>query len=107
MNFVDIVGYQFEKVHTGVLAWLLDSRRSPLPLDEQIVVVRNLAPDLPILGEPLSVRAIREYSFGRRRRIDLVLEIISNDGAKVYLLIECKVDTDVNFTQLENSASCE
>lgn len=24
-NFVDIVGYQFEKVHTGAIKWLLDS----------------------------------------------------------------------------------
>ena len=45
-NFVDIVGYQLEKIHTGMIAWLLDSERSPLPLAEQTEVMAKLAPDV-------------------------------------------------------------
>jgi len=29
-SFVDIVGFQLEKVHTGVIAWFLDDRKSTL-----------------------------------------------------------------------------
>ncbi len=32
-TFVDIIGFQLEKIHTGVIAWLLDCELSPLPLD--------------------------------------------------------------------------
>ena len=45
-NFVDIVGFQLEKIHTGMIAWLLDSERSPLPVHEQAVLVKKLAPCL-------------------------------------------------------------
>lgn len=71
-NFVDVVGYQLEKLHIGVLAWLLDSERSPLPLPEQATVMGKLAPELFKGAELTEVKSRREYSFGRRRRIDLV-----------------------------------
>ena len=102
-NFVDIVGYQLEKIHTGVIAWLLDSERSPLPTHEQAVLVRKLAPDLLKGKEVTSTKAKREYSFGRSRRIDLVLEIILKDQKKTYVLIECKTDSDVSIDQLKKS----
>ena len=96
-NFIDIVGYQLEKIHTGVIAWLLDSERSPLPLLEQTAVIAKLAPDTLQGVELTNVKAIREYSFGRRRRIDLVLEMNRKDRTKTYLLIECKTDSDVSI----------
>ena len=102
-NFVDIVGYQLEKIHTGVIAWLLDSERSPLPVHEQAVLVGKLAPDLLKGEEFTSTKAKREYSFGRSRRIDLVLEIILKDQTKTYVLIECKTDSDVSIDQLKKS----
>ena len=103
-NFVDIVGYQLEKIHTGVIAWLLDSERSPLPIDEQAVLVGKLAPNLLKGKEFTSTKAVREYSFVRRRRIDLVLEIVVKDQTKTCVLIECKTDSDVSIDQLKKSA---
>ena len=103
-SFVDIVGYQLEKIHTGVIAWLLDSERSPLPVREQAVLVRKLAPDLLKGKEFTSTKAIREYSFGRSLRIDLVLEIVLKDQTKTCVLIECKTDSDVSVDQLEKTA---
>ena len=102
-NFVDIVGYQLEKIHTGVIAWLLDSERSPLPVHEQAVLVRKLAPDLLKGKEVTSTKAIREYSFGRSLRIDLVLETVLKDQTKICVLIECKTDSDVSVNQLEKT----
>ena len=103
-NFVDIVGYQLEKTHTGVIAWLLDSERSPLPTHEQAVLLGKLAPDLLKGKEFTSTKAIREYSFGRSLRIDLVLEIVLKDQTKICVLIECKTDSDVSVKQLEKTA---
>lgn len=103
-NFVDIVGYQLEKIHTGMIAWLLDSERSPLPLLEQSTIIAKLASDIPQRGTLTKVKAIREYSFGRRLRIDLVLEINREDRTKTYLLIEYKTDSDVSVDQLKRSA---
>ena len=102
-SFVDIVGYQLEKIHTGVIAWLLDSERSPLPVHEQAVLVRKLAPDLLKGKEVTSTKAIREYSFGRSLRIDLVLETVLKDQTKICVLIECKTDSDVSVNQLEKT----
>ena len=102
-NFVDIVGYQLEKIHTGMIAWLLDSERSPLPLAEQTEVIAKLAPDFLPEMNVTEVKSIREYAFGRRLRIDLVLELNREDRTKTYLLIECKTDSDVSVDQLKKS----
>ena len=103
-NFVDIIGYQLEKIHTGMIAWLLDSERSPLPLVEQTEVIAELAPDFLPRMNVTEVKSTREYSFGRRLRIDLVLEMNLEDQTKTYLLIECKTDSDVSVDQLTRSA---
>jgi len=103
-NFVDIVGYQLEKVHTGTLAWLLDSDRSPLPIEEQVSIVQELIPNLSQDFEVASIKSIREYSFGRRLHIDLVLKLQSDSEKEAFILIECKTDSDVRIKQLEKSA---
>ena len=103
-NFVDIMGYQLEKVHTGVIAWLLDSDRSPLPLYEQVQLAEKLAPSL--FQQKINVGKItahQEFSFGRVLRIDLVLELHLEGEAKSYILIECKTDSDVRIEQLKQS----
>ena len=102
-NFVDIVGYQLEKIHTGMIACLLDSERSPLPLVEQTEVIAKLAPDVLPEMKVTEVKSIREYSFGKQLRIDLVLELNREDRTKTYLLIECKTDSDVSIDQLTKS----
>jgi hypothetical protein len=104
-NFVDVVGYQLEKVHTGVIAWLLDSERSPLESAERALALRNLAPNLPAVSEQDAVKAVQEYSFGRQHRIDLVLMLGPDEAnPKAAILIECKVDSDVSVNQLAESA---
>ena len=103
-NFIDIIGYQLEKVHTGMIAWLLDSERSPLRPCEQTAVLEKLVPNISQGAKLTKVKAIREYSFGRRLRIDLVLEMNREDQTKTCLLIECKTDSDVNVDQLKRSA---
>ena len=100
-NFVDIIGYQLEKIHTGVIAWLLSGEDSPLSLREQAAVIGRLAPEILRGGELTEVTAMPEYSFGRQLRIDLVLKITRQDQTQAYLLIECKTDSDVSVSQLE------
>lgn len=41
-NFVDIVGYQFEKVHTGAIKWLLDSSNTQIKQNEKFKIIRNI-----------------------------------------------------------------
>ncbi|MBM3333500.1 PD-(D/E)XK nuclease family protein, partial [Candidatus Sumerlaeota bacterium] len=102
-NFVDVVGFQLERVHTGVIAWLLGGEPLPLPLEERGAVLRKLEPRLSDLGDLATLKAKREYSLGRRRRIDLVLETSFKNDKKAFLLIEFKVDSDVYLSQLEES----
>jgi len=102
-NFVDVVGYQLEKIHTGVIAWLLDSGRSPLPIRDQAQIARELGAVFPEGAELETITATREYSFGRRLLIDLVLELKFKDDRKTYVLIEYKTDSDVRVDQLNKS----
>ena len=68
------------------------------------MLLAKLAPDLVKAEEFTSTKATREYSFGRSRRIDLVLEIVLKDQTKTYVLVECKTDSDVSVDQLKKSA---
>jgi len=38
-NFVSIVGYQFERVHTGVISWLLDTKNTTVSLDIKYEII--------------------------------------------------------------------
>lgn len=104
-NFVDIIGFQLEKVHTGIIAWLLDDYRSPLPMLERIDLVKKLAP--PLFADPTklarAINAIPEFSFGRSLRIDLVVEIQFDDDSKACILLEFKTDSVVRIEQLIDS----
>jgi hypothetical protein len=102
-NFVDVVGFQLEKVHTGVIAWLLDSDNSVVPARDKILVLSRFL--LASLQEDdiSTISPIKEYSFGRRRRIDLVVRVIDNKSDTHYLLIEFKTDSDVDVKQLQQS----
>jgi len=104
-NFVDVVGFQFEKIHTGVIAWLLDSERSPLDIHQLEKIARRLGTDavFPEGAELEKIKAKREYSFDRSLRIDLVLELEFKDHPKSFVLIECKTDSDVRIEQLKKS----
>src|ERR1043166_5873288 len=102
-NFVDVVGYQFERVHTGVIAWLLDteSGSSPLSATERAEIITAIAPGLVDAGKKLKVTATPEYApRGRKVRIDLHLKI-TEGASEAHILIECKTDAEVKTEQLE------
>ncbi|MGR5913206.1 PD-(D/E)XK nuclease family protein [Bacillus cereus] len=97
-NFVDIVGYQFEKVHTGAIKWLLDSSNELIDHNEKSNVLRNLYKMCGILPPFKSsdidfIECKPEFSIGSGKRVDLVIEITLNNGDLKYIVIEMKVDT--------------
>src|SRR3972149_4701982 len=100
-NFVDIVGFQLEKVHTGVISWLLDSRNPMVSESDRISLLSKLLSNGMQNDDIASITPIQEYSFGRRRRLDLVVKIMMKKSDTCYLLIECKTDSDVVFDQLQ------
>ena len=102
-NFVDIIGFQLEKVHTGVISWLLDTENHSASMSDKIVILNKLLNSSLQDDDVIKIKPVQEYSFGRSRRIDLVVEIINKRSNARYLLIECKTDSDVNKNQLEES----
>ncbi len=98
-NFVDVVGFQLEKVHTGVIAWLLDSHSSPLSRGQRALVLTKLIGEQVAEADAAEVTETREYSFGRRMRVDLVLDL----GGRRYVVVECKTDSDVREDQLRKT----
>lgn len=105
-NFVDIVGYQFEKVHTAVIKWLLDSNNTSIKHNEKFNVLRNIyiMCNIPIPFKSLDIKSIQcktEVSIGKGKRVDLVVEILLKSGNKKYIVIEMKVDTIAKKDQLE------
>ena len=102
-NFVDIVGFQLEKVHTGIISWLLDTENHSVSMSDKIVILNKLL-NSSLQDDDIKIKPTQEYSFGRSRRIDLVVEVTSKKGdTRRYLVIECKTDSDVNKNQLEES----
>jgi len=104
-NWVDVVGFQIERVHTGVLYELLKDRETA----EKILqgIVEELEPDSHI--EVDVEKLMREAHAGGdpRKRADLVVEI-SIDGAEYErLAVETKVDSNCEREQLENEARAE
>ncbi|TDQ42902.1 hypothetical protein [Aureibacillus halotolerans] len=107
-NFVNIVGYQFEKVHTGVICLLLDTTNTFVPLNDKYKVVSKLydACGVPVpfsQKELVSISCKPEYSFGRRRKIDLVIELALVNRPTKYFVIEMKVDSIPYSKQLEGT----
>ncbi|AZR71960.1 hypothetical protein BBF96_00195 [Anoxybacter fermentans] len=107
-NFVNIIGYQFEKVHTGVLRWLLDSKNRVVSIEQKYEILKRI---YRICGKKIdfdqheiaNITCIPEYSFGRRRKIDLVVKIDLFKNCTKYLVIEMKVDSIPYERQLEGT----
>lgn len=104
-NFVDIVGYQFERVHTGVISWILDTKNISVSMDTKYEVLRGIyrichrtIDFLPT--EVQCITCIPEYSFGRRRKIDLVVKVDLYSRTPKYLVLEMKVDSIPTSDQL-------
>jgi len=109
-NFVNVVGYQFERVHTGVIKWILDTKNQSVPLIEKYKVIKRLFNHCqkPInfnWNQINSINCTPEYSFGRRRKIDLVIEISLTSGTTKYIIIEMKVDSIPYEEQLNGTFS--
>ena len=102
-NFVDIIGFQLEKVHTGVIGWLLDTENHSASMSDKIVILNKLLNSSLQDDDVSEIKPTQEYSFGRSRRIDLVVEVTSKKDDTRYLVIECKTDSEVDDTQLRQS----
>jgi len=102
-NFVDIIGFQLEKVHTGVIGWLLDTENHSASMSDKIVILNKLLNSSLQDDDVSKIKPTQEYSFGRSRRIDLVVEVTSKKDDTRYLVIECKTDSEVDDTQLRQS----
>jgi hypothetical protein len=107
-NFVNIVGYQFERVHTGVIAWILETKNDLVTMDRKYEALRRLYRmcNQSITFKEKDIRNITctpEYSFGRKRKIDLVVKIDLHNQSTKYLVIEMKVDSIPYSEQLEGT----
>lgn len=105
-NFVDIVGYQLEKVHTGMIKWLLEKKDNSIPMDSERFMIITRIYDI-VKKKPnftaedvCQIKCIPEYSFGRRRKVDLVIEIHLKNKSCQYLVMEMKVDSIPEESQL-------
>lgn len=105
-NFVDIVGYQLEKVHTGMIKWLLEKKDNSIPMDSEkfkiITRIYDIVKEKPnfTAEDVCQIKCIPEYSFGRRRKVDLVIEIHLKNKSCQYLVMEMKVDSIPEENQL-------
>jgi hypothetical protein len=95
-NWVSIVGYQYEVVHTGVLRYLLDDPAVGVPL------ARGLTG-----AEVVAVGGARQESkvSGFTGTADLVADLELQDGETVALAVETKVDSDATRRQLRATAA--
>lgn len=94
--WIEIVGYQYEFAHTGVLNALLSDERYA------VTVARLLASNASIVSVTDPKPEGRAFS-GRRTRADLTARIADRDGEK-WLAVETKVDSPVTPEQLRATA---
>ncbi|WP_107942523.1 PD-(D/E)XK nuclease family protein [Metasolibacillus fluoroglycofenilyticus] len=107
-NFVNVVGYQLEKVHTGVIKWIMDSQNNSVSLDNKYAVLKKL---FAFCGKSItfnkqdieSIICTPEFSFGRKRKIDLVIKVNLFSGQLKYIVIEMKVDSIPYDKQLDGT----
>lgn len=108
-NFVNVIGYQFERVHTGVIKWLLDTDNTDVHKGAKFRILQKIyrvcGRQIPFQGEDIqSITCKPEYAFGRRRKIDLVVEIeLAQKKEKHFLVIEMKVDSIPYKEQLQGT----
>ncbi|MWC27651.1 PD-(D/E)XK nuclease family protein [Paenibacillus sp. MMS18-CY102] len=99
-NFVSIVGYQLEKVHTGVIRWLMDTLNTNVSMDTKYEIIRRtysmIHPNNSLdfgKDEIIAITCFPEYAIGRKRKIDLVIRIDLAKRPSNYFVIEMKVDS--------------
>jgi hypothetical protein len=107
-NFVSVIGYQLEKIHTGVIRWILESKNINVPIETKYEILRRIykMTNNPInfhVDEIYAISCFSEYSFGRKRKIDLVVKIDLFQKPAKYIVIEMKVDSIPYSEQLEGT----
>ncbi|KOP81265.1 PD-(D/E)XK nuclease family protein [Cytobacillus solani] len=107
-NFVSLIGYQLEKIHTGVIRWMLDSKNTNVSVETKYKILRRMfnMTKNPInfqIHEISAISCFPEYSFGRKRKIDLVVKIDLFQKPAKYIVIEMKVDSLPYSAQLEGT----
>lgn len=105
-NFVDIVGYQFEKVHNGVMKWLLDWNNGSIDKDLKYEIIERMYSEsnnnINFRKDDIENIICRtEYSFGRQLKIDLLITIKLKNEEEKFLVIETKVDSIPQEDQLK------
>ncbi|ASA97009.1 hypothetical protein A0O32_1777 [Anoxybacillus flavithermus] len=105
---IEVIGYQFERVHTGVIKWLLDSEYQDVPMEEKRKIIERIYEkshqSSPFASDQVEeIICHPEYAFARTRRIDLVVEIKMADGNRKYIVMEMKVDTIPGGKQLQGT----
>lgn len=96
-SWVEVVGYRYEFLHTGVLEWLLNHPEHALP------VARELTgrPDITWVGavDP------QAHAGGRRRTRPDLVAWVTDAGEERQVAVEMKVDSGATREQLEDMAS--
>jgi len=41
-NLIEIIGYQIEKVHSGMLAWLVNSKNTQIPIEKKVDLINKI-----------------------------------------------------------------
>lgn len=103
-NIIEIIGYQLEKCHSGILAWILSSTNTSIDISDKIRLWRYLFPTTAFSKNniPDRINTRLEWADGRKIKIDLVIECIA-DNRKEILGIEFKVDSLPSKRQLDDT----
>ncbi|WP_185970914.1 hypothetical protein [Alkalicoccobacillus porphyridii] len=109
-NYVNVIGYQFERVHTGIIMWILDTKNSSVSNQTKLLILKRMFKfcenSFPFNEEDIeSIHCKPEFSFGRKRKIDLVIEIRLHMGTTKYVVIEMKVDSIPYEKQLSGTVT--
>ncbi|RLD09603.1 hypothetical protein DRI50_11985 [candidate division KSB1 bacterium] len=98
-NLIEIIGYQIEKVHSGILAWLINSKNTQIPIEKKVDLINKIS-SKKIDSYPDTIKTYLEWAKGRSIKVDLVIECKYENVTKV-LGLEFKVDSIPNKEQLE------
>ncbi|MFD1736834.1 PD-(D/E)XK nuclease family protein [Bacillus salitolerans] len=107
-----MVGFQLEKVHTGVIQWILNTNEKTIDCERKYEAIRRIysfskgyrydwedyRPE-----DIVRITCYPEYSIGRSRKIDLVIEIQLVNEQQKYIVIEMKVDSIPYEGQLQGT----
>ncbi|MBY0055181.1 hypothetical protein H7K32_26940 [Brevibacillus agri] len=109
-NYVSIIGYQLEKVHTGAIKWLLNTANPDVLMNKRFEIIRRTyrmifqSANLDFTEDQImAITCFPEFSIGRKRKIDLVIKIELVNRQPKYFVIEMKVDSIPYEAQLKGT----